>query len=146
MILFSGIKYLCLFLPTNNRIPKEISWKLWFDEFFELWKSYCNAPSWEEELFELYGRLAFENSGLIEWSPYIEFLFPKFMGIFGIPGTGFSELHNYDASVWIIGTLGGSGTGKIIQKNLSKMISAMESYYHPANSDNKYALKITLQE
>ena len=87
----------------------------------ELWKSYSNAPSWETELFELYKELAWYNIGNIDWSPYIEFLFPKFMAVLGIPGTGYSFLDASHMSSWIIATIGGSETGQTIQKYLGKM-------------------------
>ena len=76
-------------MPTDNSFPPDISWNLWFEEFMELWKSYCNAPPWEtwdEELFQLYSKLASDQIGIIDWSPYIEFLFPRFMGSFRLPG------------------------------------------------------------
>jgi proteasome activator subunit 4 len=136
------MKYLCLFLPTHNSFPPNISWNLWFEEFMELWKSYCNAPPWEtwdEELFELYRRLASDQIGIIDWSPYIEFLFPRFMGSFRLPGTAFSNLHVWDISKWIISTIGGSELGRTIQNYLSKMVYAIESYFQPVNSDNQSA-------
>ena len=108
----------------------------------DLWKSYCNAPPWEtwdEELFELYRRLASDQIGIIDWSPYIEFLFPRFMGRFRLPGTAFSNLHTMDISLWIISTIGGSESGRTVQNYLSKMIYAIESYFQPVNSDNQSA-------
>ena len=108
----------------------------------ELWKSYCNAPPWEtwdEELFELYRRLASDQIGIIDWSSHIDFLFPRFMGRFDLPGTASSNLSAWDVSKWIISTIGGSESGRTVQNYLSKMIYAIESYFQPVNSDNQSA-------
>ncbi len=83
----AGFKYLSLFLPTTNSLAPEKGWKLWFDEFMTLWSSFTNSPSWEVELFQLYGRLAFHNIGRIDWSPLVEPLFTKFMVSFCLPVT-----------------------------------------------------------
>ena len=79
------MKYLSLFLPTTTKIPKEKSWKLWFEEFMTLWQAFSNAPSWEEDMFELYSRLAFDNIGFVDWTPYVDIFFTKFMCGFGLP-------------------------------------------------------------
>jgi proteasome activator subunit 4 len=141
------MKYIRMFLPTHNSFSPEISWNLWFEEFMELWKSYCNAPPWEtwdEELFELYRRLASDQIGKIDWSPYIEFLFPRFMGRFSLPGTTMSNLDTIDISIWIIATIGGSESGRTIQNYLRKMVYAIESYFQPVNSDNQSANNLHL--
>ena len=120
------MKYLCLFLPTHNSVPPDISWKLWFDEFMELWKSYCNAPPWEtwdEELFQLYSKLATDQIGIIDWSPHIDFLFPRFMGRFDLPGTASSNLSAWDVSKWIISTIGGSDQGNLLRGIDNKTVS-----------------------
>ena len=145
LISFSGMKYLSMFLPTTSSIPPEKGWKLWFDEFMTLWKSFSNSPSWETELFHLYTRLAFHNCGRIDWTPYLEGLFTKFMVAFGLPVTygqsgvkvkfGLSDSSSFPyISRWIVSALGGP-EGQEVQRHLSKMISAIESYYHPANSN-----------
>ena len=139
------MKYLSMFLPTTSSIPPEKGWKLWFDEFMTLWKSFSNSPSWETELFHLYTRLAFHNCGRIDWTPYLEGLFTKFMVAFGLPVTygqsgvkvkfGLSDSSSFPyISRWIVSALGGP-EGQEVQRHLSKMISAIESYYHPANSN-----------
>ena len=110
-----------------------------------LWSSFTNSPSWETELFALYTRLAFHNTGRIDWTPYVEQLFTKFMVAFCLPVTygqsgvkikfGLSESGSFPfISRWIISALGGP-EGQIVQKHLDKMLLAIESYYHPANSN-----------
>ena len=138
------MKYLSLFLPTSSSIPPEKGWKLWLEEFMTLWSSFNNFPSWEVELFTLYTRLAFHNTGKIDWTPYIEFLFTKFMVALGLPVTygqsgvkvkfGLSESGSFSfISRWIVSALGGP-QGKQVQAHLDKMLLAIESYYHPANA------------
>lgn len=85
--IIEAMKYLSLFLPTTSSIPPEKGWKLWFDEFFTLWGSFSNSPSWETELFGLFTRLAFHNNGKIDWTPHVEPLFTKFMVAFCLPVT-----------------------------------------------------------
>ena len=85
--IISGMKYLSMFLPTTSSIPSEKGWKLWFEEFMSLWMSFSNSPPWEPELFHLYTRLAFHNCGQINWIPYLEILFTKFMVALELPVT-----------------------------------------------------------
>ena len=129
------MKYLSLFLPSTSTIPPEKGWKLWFDEFMTLWRSFGNSPSWETELFHLYTRLAFHNTGRIDWTPYVESLFTKFMVAFGLPVTygqsgvkvkfGLSDSGSFPyISRWIVSALGGP-EGKIVQKHLDKMLLAI---------------------
>lgn len=143
--MIQGMKYLSSFLPTTSSIPPEKGWKLWLEEFFILWSSFNNSPSWEVELFSLLTRLAFHNTGRIDWTPYVEQLFAKFMVAFCLPVTygqsgvkvkfGLSESGSFIyISRWIVSALGGS-EGQVVQKHLDKMLLAIESYYHPANSN-----------
>ena len=117
--MLQAMKYLSLFLPTTSSIPPEKAWKLWLEEFFTLWSSFSNSPSWETELFSLYTRLAFHNTGRIDWTPYVEQLFTKFMVAFCLPVTygqsgvkvkfGLSESGSFAyISRWIVSALGGN--------------------------------------
>ena len=130
-----AMKYLSLFLPTTSSIPAEKGWKLWFDEFMTLWSSFTNSPSWETELFTLYTRLAFHNTGRINWTPYVEQFFTKFMVAFCLPVTygqsgvkikfGLSESGSFPfISRWIVSALGGP-EGQLVQKHLDKMLLAI---------------------
>lgn len=130
-----SMKYLSLFLPTTSSIPAEKGWKLWFDEFMTLWSSFTNSPSWETELFTLYTRLAFHNTGRINWTPYVEQFFTKFMVAFCLPVTygqsgvkikfGLSESGSFPfISRWIVSALGGP-EGQLVQKHLDKMLLAI---------------------
>ena len=116
--MLTGMKYFSLFLPTTSTIPPEKGWKLWFQEFFTLWSSFSNSPSWETELFTLFTRLAFHNTGRIDWTPYVEQLFTKFMVAFCLPVTygqsgvkvkfGLSESGSFAyISRWMVSALGG---------------------------------------
>ena len=45
--MWTGFKYLNLFLPTTGHIDPDRSYKIWFDEFFNLWSTFSNGPAWE---------------------------------------------------------------------------------------------------
>ena len=42
-----GFKYLSLFLPTTMHVDNKLSYKLWLEEFLNLWRTFGNGPAWE---------------------------------------------------------------------------------------------------
>ena len=125
---FTAFRYLSLFLPTTQNIPPEHGYKLWFDEFLRIWKTFGNGPTWEVDMFNLWSRLALHNVGRIDWENYIEPLFVRLMAGFDLPVTyansnvkvmgisSCSSSTNIDAAArWIVSALSGGGksaTGK----------------------------------
>ena len=145
--MLKGFKNFNLFLPTTSRVKPELSYQLWFEEFWNLWKTFGNGPAWEVELFSLWSRLALQNVGRIDWSPCVETFFTRFMIALGIPVTYASSqykisygLSNNATSLtastrWIVYAMNGNGKAAEdpVQKRLDKMLGAIESYFHPAN-------------
>lgn len=83
-----GLNYLELFLPTVVTRDDEIScgFQLWLDELLSIWDSNPNSPSWEQNLLWLLSRLAHDNIGLIDWSPWIPKIFTHLIKSFGLQG------------------------------------------------------------
>ena len=119
---FTAFRYLSLFLPTTQNIPPEHGYKLWFDEFFRIWKTFGNGPTWEVDMFNLWSRLALHNVGRIDWENYIEPLFVRIMAGFGLPVTyansnvkvmGMSSSSSSTSIIaaarWIVSALSGGG-------------------------------------
>ena len=42
-----GFKYLSLFLPTTMHVDNKLTYKLWLEEFLNLWRTFGNGPAWE---------------------------------------------------------------------------------------------------
>ena len=144
----TAMRYLMLFLPTSRHIPAEHTYELWLDEFLTLWRSFSNRPTWEVNLFYLLSRLAFHNTGRVDWSPHLESIFTHIMISLNVPVTyggsgiklkfGLSAVNDYAVITrWIVSVMEG-GRG-LVQKYLGRMFLAIESYYHPANSSNSAA-------
>ena len=129
---FTAFKYLSLFLPTSQNIPPNHGYKLWFDEFFRIWRTFGNGPTWEVDMFNLWSRLALHNVGRIEWKDHVEPFFTRIMAGFGLPVTyansnvkvmGMTSSNAstsiISAARWIVSSLSGGGkaaTGTFIQK------------------------------
>ena len=135
--------FLGRFLPISAISLDGHGWTLWFDEFMTVWKALSNGigQSIEWDLFELISILAWNRIGQINWSDHIEFLFSKFMfrldlsRCFGEASTrSYSNISRVDIAKWIVANLGGK-EGQDIQKHTTKMFEAIQSFYHPANSD-----------
>ena len=84
------------------------------------------------------GRLAEQNTGLIDWEPYLPVIFARVQKMFSLPvcynktsvgGKG-ALLDSQTAARWIVQTLGG---GSQTQHYLHRLFLSIESYYHPAN-------------
>ena len=130
------------FLPTSPNLPMESGWQLWFDEFMNIWKVLSNGSPIEFDIFALFSRLAWDNIGHIDWLPHIEFLFSKFFFYLNLsrcfgekPTKSHSRISLVSIARWIVSNLGGSD-GQEVLKYTSKMFQAMESFFHPANSEN----------
>uniref|UniRef100_A0AAQ6AMS5 Proteasome activator Blm10 mid region domain-containing protein n=1 Tax=Amphiprion ocellaris TaxID=80972 RepID=A0AAQ6AMS5_AMPOC len=72
MVMQKAISNMELFLPTIMP-PEEHSqgFQMWFEELMNLWMSVQNQPSWEGHLVNLFARLANDNIGYVDWTPYI---------------------------------------------------------------------------
>ncbi|XP_071319028.1 proteasome activator complex subunit 4B [Trachinotus anak] len=130
-----------LFLPTIMP-PEEHSqgFQLWFDELMNLWMSVQNQPSWEGHLVNLFARLANDNIGYVDWTPYIPTIFTRILRSLNLP-VGVSQMvapryltNSYDVGhlvLWITALLGGPGNPA--QKELTCLFNSIASFYHPSN-------------
>ncbi|XP_028331301.1 proteasome activator complex subunit 4B [Gouania willdenowi] len=130
-----------LFLPTIMR-PDEHrqGFLLWFEELMNLWMSVQNQPNWEGNLVNLFARLANDNIGYVDWTPYIPTIFTKILRSLNLP-VGVSQMvspryltNSYDIGhlvLWITALLGGPGNPA--QKELTCLFNSIASFYHPSN-------------
>ncbi|KAI4490320.1 hypothetical protein M0802_010697 [Mischocyttarus mexicanus] len=135
MSFFACIEY---FLPIQ--LPPQhhsFGYKLWFNEFMNLWNVCHNNPSWGAEIMWLMARLAHANIGYIDWEPYIPLMFARFPHSFSLPVAykkTFS-LKNYKMSslsiaTWIVSVLGNKSSA---QMYLEKFLKSIETYFQAAN-------------
>lgn len=128
------------FLPTLVPVKwQDQTFKLWFDEFIHLWLISRNHPQLDQGWVKLFVRLARDNPGYIDWSPYIQQVFTRILNSFQLP-MGPSEflVVPYKKDQWngdkpatlIVSMLGGETSA---QEYLNKLMIALESYYHPSN-------------
>ena len=64
-------------------IPK--AFDLWFEEFMTFWRGFPNSPGFEENLMNLFARLARDNIGHIDWSEFAPMLFSRLLAHFKLP-------------------------------------------------------------
>lgn len=69
-----------LFLPTNTD-----EYKLWFDDVMKMlpWFSYSEA--WNANWMDLLSRLAGDQIGKIDWSPYLDTIFTILTRFLDVP-------------------------------------------------------------
>ncbi|XP_068439481.1 proteasome activator complex subunit 4B-like [Clinocottus analis] len=141
MVMQKAVSNMELFLPTVMP-PEEHSqgFQLWFDELMTLWMSVQNQPTWEGHLVNLFARLANDNIGYVDWTPYIPTIFTRILRSLNIP-VGVSKMvaqryltNSYDVGhlvLWITALLGGPGNPA--QKELTCLFNSIASFYHPSN-------------
>lgn len=135
-----AMSYFELFLCTTLQ-PQyhDKGFKLWFQEFMDIWNVCQNGSSWENSIVWLFSRLARDNIGYVDWEPHIPLLFTRLLRSFNLPGgptkvTLSRSNSNFDtiATVnWIASMLGG---GSCCQVHISRLFKSLESYYHPSNN------------
>uniref|UniRef100_A0A665UKH4 Proteasome activator subunit 4b n=1 Tax=Echeneis naucrates TaxID=173247 RepID=A0A665UKH4_ECHNA len=140
-IMQKAISNMELFLPTIMP-PEEHSqgFQLWFDELMNLWISVQNQPTWEGHLVNLFARLANDNIGFVDWTPYIPTIFTRILRSLNLP-VGVSQMvapryltNSYDIGhlvLWITALLGGPENPA--QKELTCLFNSIASFYHPSN-------------
>uniref|UniRef100_A0A8D0D4A4 Proteasome activator subunit 4 n=1 Tax=Sander lucioperca TaxID=283035 RepID=A0A8D0D4A4_SANLU len=140
-IMQKAISNMELFLPTIMP-PEEHSqsFQLWFNELMNLWMSVQNQPSWEGHLVNLFARLANDDIGYVDWTPYIPTIFTRILRSLNLP-VGVSHMvapryltNSYDIGhlvLWITALLGGPGNPA--QKELTCLFNSIASFYHPSN-------------
>lgn len=101
------------FLPME--LPPEhhdLGFKLWFQEFMELWDVLHNMPHWENNFVWLIANLANHNIGYIDWEPYLPTMFTKIMACFKLPvlykkmqNIRTSKISSAPMALWIVSAM-----------------------------------------
>lgn len=140
-VMQKSISNMELFLPTIMP-PEEHGqgFRLWFDELMSLWMAVQNQPSWEGHLVNLFARLANDNIGYVDWTPFLPTIFTRILRSLNLP-VGVSQMvapryltNSYDIGhlvLWITALLGGEGNPA--QKQLTCLFNSIASFYHPSN-------------
>lgn len=144
-----AVTYLNLFLPTT--LPPEHhdkGFKLWFDEVMQSWLSgkVC-VTTYDSKFTLLLSRLASDCMGFIDWEPYIPRIFNHFKTSLNLNG-GVSRQqvrrHNEPIDVgpcvqWIVYMICKDNS---CLDHISKLFKAIESFYHPSNTDRRWHAKL----
>uniref|UniRef100_A0A673BL13 Proteasome activator subunit 4b n=1 Tax=Sphaeramia orbicularis TaxID=375764 RepID=A0A673BL13_9TELE len=141
MVMQKAISNMELFLPTIMPVEEHgQGFQLWFEELMNLWVSVQNQPSWEGHLVNLFARLANDNIGYVDWTPYTPTIFTRILRSLNLP-VGVSQMvapryltNSYDIGhlvLWITALLGGPGNPA--QKELTYLFNSIASFYHPSN-------------
>lgn len=144
-----AINYLNLFLPTT--LPPEHhdkGFKLWFDEVMQLWlNSKVYMSTYESKFTLLLSRLSSDCMGFIDWEQYIPRIFNIFKTSLNLNGTvSRSQMRRYSDSIdvgpcvqWIVYMINRENS---CLDHISKLFKAIESFYHPSNTDRRWHTKL----
>lgn len=142
------ITYLSLFLPTT--LPPEHhdkGFKLWFDDIMSLWLSgKITISTYESKLTLLLSRLSSDCMGFIDWEPYIPRIFNHFKVCLNL-NNGLRRApprRNEGGDVgpcvqWLTYMINENNS---CMDHISKLFKAIESFYHPSNSDKRWHGKL----
>lgn len=144
-----AVTYLNLFLPTT--LPPEHNnqgFKLWFDEVMQSWLAgkVC-VTTYDSKFTLLLSRLASDCMGFIDWEPYIPRIFNHFKTSLNLNG-GMSRpqirRHNEPIDVgpcvqWMVYMISKDNS---CLDHISRLFKAIESYYHPSNTDRRWHAKL----
>ncbi|ESP01603.1 hypothetical protein LOTGIDRAFT_238219, partial [Lottia gigantea] len=150
--ILKALNYLHVFLPTN--LPPEHhdkGFKLWFDEFWQMYDSYKSKPSWEANLVSIFSRLAYDNIGYIDWKPYIPKIFTRVLRSFNLPvgqqdarrmnsGIKMGDIDMNSVVTWIVAMI---GPDRIALEHINKLFKALQTFYHPSNT-GPWIVRLTL--
>ncbi|CAF0770306.1 unnamed protein product [Brachionus calyciflorus] len=148
-----------LFLPTiMYEHELEYGYKLWLKEFLNLWTTFSTRNFWESHLVSLFARVASDNIGEIDWSPYIPYIFSNTLRGFGLPfgskdsiaiglsttasafNSTLSQIFVYGnddvstISTWIISMIGTGSNRDLCMEHIKKLFLALRSFYYPSNT------------
>ncbi|KAJ1523444.1 hypothetical protein ONE63_001302 [Megalurothrips usitatus] len=136
------LRELCMFLPTMpHHSENGQGYHLWMNDVLALWDSCENSSTVNHNVMSLMARLAEQNTGRIDWEPYMDIMFTRILRSLKLPvlykssGPGRARIHDsldiQNSSKWIVATLGG---GSSTQKHLTDLLKAVESYFNSANT------------
>uniref|UniRef100_A0A672JH14 Proteasome activator subunit 4b n=1 Tax=Salarias fasciatus TaxID=181472 RepID=A0A672JH14_SALFA len=135
-----------LFLPTIMPPEEHITiFNSWSDKLRCLENAlciHCDCLPYRvsQHLVNLFARLANDNIGYVDWTPYIPTIFTRILRSLNLP-VGVSQMvspryltNSYDIGhlvLWITALLGGPGNPG--QKELTCLFNSIASFYHPSN-------------
>lgn len=133
--------YMTLFLPTT--LPPQYhdsGYKLWFDEVMQIWLNCRPSFRMDTSFTCLLHRLSYDCLGYIDWEPYIARIFTHFKSCLNLNGMsssrrGADRTDIHPGIYWIVCMLGG---GSSCQRHVSMLFKAIESFYHPSNTDRRW--------
>lgn len=144
-----AITYFNLFLPTT--LPPEhhdVGFKLWFDEIISLWLSgkFCSGI-YGSKLTLLLSRLSSDCMGYVDWDPYLPQIFNQFKSSLNLNvGTKFQSHRRIGDFIdvgpcvqWMVYMI---NKNNICLDYISKLFKAIESFYHPSNTDKRWHGKL----
>lgn len=144
-----AVTYLNLFLPTT--LPPEHhdkGFKLWFGDIMQFWLSgKVSAVTYESKLALLLSRLASDCLGYIEWEPYIPRIFNQFKSGLNLNGAiNRSHIRRHGDPIdvgpcvqWMVYMI---SPGNSCLDHITKLFKAIESFYHPSNTDRRWHGKL----
>eukprot|EP00127_Corallochytrium_limacisporum_P005109 Clim_evm15s199 gene=Clim_evmTU15s199 len=151
--MFRAQGLLCLFLPTNHSEKKSVPWHLWYLDLYQSWDWIEQCPDWDLQWFHLYARLAEDNVGQVDWSPFLSTLFMRILRTLNVPvGTNVPApsrmslppsctplLPGSDRTYLKISSIGDLIVNMmtpdgVVQKHLNELLRSVESFFHPSNS------------
>ncbi|GAB1609586.1 proteasome activator complex subunit 4-like [Argonauta hians] len=146
-IVYKPLNCMQHFLPTMLP-PQHHSkgFKIWFDEIMLLWTT-LNSSGCEYNLVSLISRLAYDNIGYIDWTPYIPHVFTRFLKGFNLPvGNSKNATQNNNTVdinayvLWIISMIDHNNSA--VQEHIDKLFETLQSFYHPSNT-GRWNLKLS---
>lgn len=144
-----AVTYLNLFLPTT--LPPEHhdkGFKLWFGDIMQFWLSgKVSAVTYESKFTLLLSRLASDCLGYIEWEPYIPRIFNQFKSGLNLnDAINRCNIRRHSDSIdvgpcvqWMVYMI---SPGNSCLDHIIKLFKAIESFYHPSNSDRRWHGKL----
>ncbi|CAG0910111.1 unnamed protein product, partial [Cyprideis torosa] len=118
---------------------------LWLNKILSLWTNSVNGGEWQGYAISLCGRLARENIGLVDWTPYLPEIFSRLLRCFIIPvrygGFGINtELCESETTTttssniteWIVSMFGNGQ--EAVWNHLEALLKSLNSFFHPSNS------------
>jgi proteasome activator subunit 4 len=79
-LLFKAQGFLCVLLPSTT--PRALGW---IDEMINIWDWVGLYPTWDQSFMVLFGALAEDQCGKIDWTPYLPFLFTRMLKACDVP-------------------------------------------------------------
>ncbi|XP_074596123.1 proteasome activator complex subunit 4A-like [Brevipalpus obovatus] len=157
--MFRATLLLDIFLPTQIAPEHhDKGFKLWLDDILKLWMEGPNSIQWEHNIFRLLSRLASQNIGYIDWTPYLPRIFTTYMQVVNLMATVMPQtirLFSSTATITtapdtspavtlMISSIGGPNSQAL--DYIEGLFKAVESYYHPSNMnrfDNRLCMVLT---